>query len=647
MQSSHAPLTSADVDAHGRGYPRPQLRRASWVSLNGLWEFAVDRHAAWRHPREVSWDARIQVPFSPETAQSGIGDTSFLRACWYSTPLVLPTIAEGDRILLHFGAVDYAATVWIDGRCLGGHEGGYTPFTFDITGCSDQSPVELVVRAEDDPQDLAKPRGKQDWQVAPHSIWYPRTTGIWQSVWMEVVPRIAIGNLRWTANIERWEVGLECRLSGPERDGLRLHTRLTVGDHLIADDTYSVINGEVHRRIALSDPGIDDYRNELLWYPESPTLIHASVELWADRGQLVDTVASYTALRSVGTQRDRFVLNNRPYRQRLVLDQGYWPESGMTAPDDEALRRDVELAKAMGFNGVRKHQKLEDPRYLYWADVLGLLVWAEMPSAYRFTQQSVQRVTREWTAAIARDASHPCVVAWVPVNESWGVPNLPDNPAERHYVRALYHLTHTLDPTRPVIGNDGWESVATDIIGIHDYDPDPERLARRYHADEGLPRLFSRERPGGRLLVLEGERHSELPIVLSECGGIALSTQPGAWGYTRATTAEELGELYRRLMSALDSIGLVSGFCYTQFADTYQETNGLLDAYRRSKIPLEQIAAATRGVRRVGDVNAPPLVAAVDAPAPGGGDGLIDSADVDALNAEIVDINAANRTRRD
>jgi Glycosyl hydrolases family 2, TIM barrel domain/Glycosyl hydrolases family 2, sugar binding domain len=647
MQSSHAPLTSADVDAHGRGYPRPQLRRASWVSLNGLWEFAVDRHAAWRHPREVSWNARIQVPFSPETAQSGIGDTSFLRACWYSTPLVLPTIAEGDRILLHFGAVDYAATVWIDGRCLGGHEGGYTPFTFDITGCSDQSPVELVVRAEDDPQDLAKPRGKQDWQVAPHSIWYPRTTGIWQSVWMEVVPGIAIENLRWTANIERWEVGLECRLSGPERDGLRLHTRLTVGDHLIADDTYSVVNGEVHRRIALSDPGIDDYRNELLWYPESPTLIHASVELWADRGQLVDTVASYTALRSVGTQRDRFVLNNRPYRQRLVLDQGYWPESGMTAPDDEALRRDVELAKAMGFNGVRKHQKLEDPRYLYWADVLGLLVWAEMPSAYRFTQQSVQRVTREWTAAIARDASHPCVVAWVPVNESWGVPNLPDNPAERHYVRALYHLTHTLDPTRPVIGNDGWESVATDIIGIHDYDPDPERLARRYHADEGLPRLFSRERPGGRLLVLEGERHSELPIVLSECGGIALSTQTGAWGYTRATTAEELGELYRRLMSALDSIGLVSGFCYTQFADTYQETNGLLDAYRRSKIPLEQIAAATRGVRRVGDVNAPPLVAAVDAPAPGGGDGLIDSADVDALNAEIVDINAANRTRRD
>ena len=183
---------------------------------------------------------------------------------------------------------------------------------------------------------------------------------------------------------------------------------------------------------------------------------------------------------------DRFVLNGRPYMLRMVLDQGYWPETGLTAPDDAPLRRDVELAKAMGFNGVRKHQKIEDPRYLYWADKLGLLVWEEMPSAYRFTDRSVQRVSREWIAAIERDTSHPCIIAWVPINESWGVPNLPTNPAERHYVQGLYHLTKTLDPTRPVIGNDGWESVATDIIGIHDYDSDPRAhrpaLSRRRSA---------------------------------------------------------------------------------------------------------------------------------------------------------------------
>ena len=604
MTSASVFVSANSLDACGRAYPRPQLRRQSWISLNGEWGFAFDRTAAWRHPGEISWPNIIQVPFAPETEASGIADTSFFRACWYQRAVEGPPLPAGARLILHFGAVDYEATIWIDGHYIGTHEGGYTPFSFDITAWAVRPVIELVVRAEDDPQDLAKPRGKQDWQLQPHSIWYPRTTGIWQTVWMEVVPHTSLQGLCWRSNIERWEIGLESCLAGNRQDTLRLHLRLSAGGQLISDDTYSVLNGETHRRIALSDPGIDDYRNELLWSPESPTLIHASLELWADRGDLVDTLESYTALRSVSTQRDRFLLNNRPYPQRLVLDQGYWPPSGLTAPDDAALRRDVELAKQMGFNGVRKHQKLEDPRYLYWADVLGLLVWAEMPSAYRFTKQSVRRVGREWSEAIERDGSHPCIAAWVPVNESWGVPNLPDNPAERHYVQALFHLTHTLDPSRPVIGNDGWESVATDIIGIHDYDPDPVRLARRYHADESLPRLFSRERPGGRLLVLS-DQHADLPVVLSECGGIALSEVPRSWGYSRARTPEELAVMYCRLLEALHSIGLFSGFCYTQFADTYQEANGLLYADRRPKVPLERIASATHGITRTDTTGEP------------------------------------------
>ena len=220
---------------------------------------------------------------------------------------------------------------------------------------------------------------------------------------------------------------------------------------------------------------------------------------------------------------------------RMVLDQGYWPDTGITAPDDDAYRRDVELQKAMGFNGARKHQKIESPRYLYWADTLGLLVWEEMPSAYRFTRTSIERLTREWTDVIARDASHPCIIAWVPFNESWGVPDLPDSPAQRHYVQALYHLTKTLDPSRPVIGNDGWESVATDIIGIHDYDDQPERIAKRYLVDE-IPRLFKRERPGGRLLLLQGEVQDQ-PIMLTEFGGIAFSRDTAhTWGYSRGET---------------------------------------------------------------------------------------------------------------
>lgn len=584
------------TDPFGRGYPRPQLRRSAWQSLNGKWEFALDPTGLWQMPDDVVWGRGIIVPFAPEVSASGIGDTSFYRACWYRRVIPVPAHEPGDRVLLHFGAVDYHATVWVDGKLVGDHAGGYTPFCFDLTpfGC-DHATFELVVRAEDEPQDLAKPRGKQDWQLEPHSIWYPRTSGIWQTVWMEVVPASWIGLVRWTPNLARWEIGLEARILGVRRDGLRLRVALRCGDLPIADDTYTVVNGEVHRRIALSDPGIDDYRNELLWSPEKPTLISAHLQVWGERGELIDEASSYTALRSIGTQQDRVVLNNRPYPLRLVLDQGYWPNTGLTAPDDAALKRDVELARAMGFNGVRKHQKLEDPRYLYWADRLGLLVWEEMPSAYRFTRQSVERVTREWTAAIERDYSHPCIIAWVPVNESWGVPNLPDSPAERHYVQALYHLTRSLDPTRPVIGNDGWESVATDIVGIHDYDHDPERLARRYQRHEELPRIFRRERPGGRLLVLEGDGHAELPIVLSEFGGIALSDATKTWGYSRADDGDDFAARYERLMAAVHSIVMLSGFCYTQFADTYQEANGLLYADRRPKMPIKRIAAATRG----------------------------------------------------
>jgi hypothetical protein len=218
-----------------------------------------------------------------------------------------------------------------------------------------------------------------------------------------------------------------------------------------------------------------------------------------------------------------------------------------------------------------------------------------MPSAYRFTPVAVERLTQEWTEAIFRDYSHPCIIAWVPVNESWGVPNLTDVASERHFVQALYHLTRTIDSTRPVIGNDGWESVATDIIGIHDYDDRPDRISKRYHADQVLPRLFKRERPGGRLLVLEGQMHTDQPLMLTEFGGIALSREGGTWGYARSRTPEEFARRYRELLDVVRELQVFSGFCYTQFADTYQEANGLLFADRTPKIPLEEIAAATAG----------------------------------------------------
>ena len=589
-------------------YPRPQLRREQWMSLNGTWEFSKGRETVCEHAAQVSWDARIEVPFSPETEASGIGDTGFYSSVWYRRTWEQGPIPPDDRVILHFEAVDFATTVWVNGILVGSHTGGYTPFNADITTALKGAGLqEVVVRAADEPMDLAKPRGKQDWQLEPHSIWYPRTTGIWQTVWLETVPCTRIRSVQWTASLERWEIGLEAHIDQrhdrASSGRLQLTVELLAGGQLLARDTYQVIADEVHRQIALSDPGIDDFRNILLWSPATPTLIDAVMELRDEDGKLLDRVESYTALRDVTVQGDRFLLNGRPFPLRLVLDQGYWPKTGLTAPNDDALAMDILLTKRMGFNGVRKHQKIESARYLYWADRLGLLVWEEMPSAYRYTTRSIQRLTHEWQEVLHRDRSHPCIVAWVPFNESWGVPNLPESPAQRHYVQALYHLTKTLDPSRPVVGNDGWESVATDLLGIHDYDDQPERLGTRYGIDDIEAKLFRRERPGGRVLLLSenavagqggGPAH---PIVLTEFGGIALSEEQATWGYSRSQTAEQLLERYRALLGVVRNLPALAGFCYTQLTDTYQEANGLLYADRTPKAALEEIAAATSGTK--------------------------------------------------
>ena len=581
-----------------RGYPRPMLERAEWVSLDGRWEFAIDRDARHSSPGAVSFDAHIEVPFAPETSASGVNDTSLYKAVWYRRSFDAPRHASGARVILHFGAVDHEAIVWVNGAVAARHEGGYTPFSADVTDLLNKSGSQtLVVHARDDPADLSKPRGKQDWKPQPHSIWYYRTTGIWQSVWLEVVPPTYVKNLRWSPNADRWEISLDATLAGEVRDDLQLRVRLTVGDRVLADDSYAVTSHEMSRKIAVPDPGIDDYRNELLWTPDSPTLVRAEISLVDRQGRAVDEVKSYTAMRQTALLGDRFVLNGKPYPLRLVLNQGYWPDTGLTAPDDDALRLDVELCKAMGFNGVRMHQKIEDPRFLYWADRLGLFVWGEMPSCYRFTPEAVRRATREWTEAVLRDVSHPCIIAWVPINESWGVPDLPDSPAQRHYIQGLYHLTKTLDPTRPVIGNDGWEVAATDIVAIHDYDADANRVRDRYSncTPPGVVEMLRRERPGFKVLMLEGFAYDNQPVMLTEFGGIAFSERSGTWGYSRAGTSEEFARQYYHLLHAVRTSPLLSGFCYTQFTDTYQEANGLLYMDRTPKADLGKLRAAVAG----------------------------------------------------
>ncbi|MBZ9753526.1 glycoside hydrolase family 2 [Deinococcus sp. HMF7604] len=589
-------------------HPTPLLERDHWRDLSGTWRFCFEDVGVWKHPSEVVFDRDIQVPYAPESPLSGIGDQGFHHVVWYGLTLTLTPEERQSRLLLHFGAVDYAATVWVNGRLVATHEGGHTPFTADVTRQAQLAEtIEVTVRAQDDPHDLAKPRGKQDWQRDPHSIWYPRTTGIWQTVWLEQVSDTYIQKVGWFSNMDQWQLGLQLHLVGTLAPGLSVRVRLWRDDVLLVDDRYGLQSHEVERRIALADPGIDDFRNELLWSPSHPQLLGSCLELM-DGDQVIDRVYSYAALRSVCIAGNRFLLNGRPYYLKMVLDQGYWPGGLMTATDTE-LRRDVELTRQLGFNGVRKHQKIENPRWLYWCDVLGLLVWEEMPSSYRFTPQAVERLVHEWQEVIARDRSHPCIVAWVPLNESWGVPDLPTNPSHRNYVQALYYLTKTLDPSRPVIGNDGWEHISTDILTIHDYTDDTAALYQRYSTLDATRATLTLQQPADRFLTLSGFQAADQPVMLSEFGGIAyIPDQESGWGYSQSQSEDDFQRDYKTLLAAIYDCHGLSGFCYTQLTDTFQEKNGLLYDDRSPKADLLGLASSTQGTRTAREMTVDPLL---------------------------------------
>jgi hypothetical protein len=490
--------------------------------------------------------------------------------------------------------------VWLNGRLVARHEGGHTPFSADVTpellpGDVDQT---IVVRAEDLPEDLAQPRGKQFWEAEPRSVWYHRTTGIWQPVWLEPVGTTFIQHLRWTPDLDRGLLGLHVELDRAPTRPLTLTCSLSLRGDVIAEDTYQVGRRELRRAIGIEPAVLSIGRRALLWAASHPNLVDAVLTL-RDGDRVIDEVRSYVGLRKVGIRAGLFEVNGVPSYVRLVLDQGYWPSSHLAAPDDDALRRDVELIKSLGFNGVRIHQKVEDPRFLYWCDVLGLMVWGEMANAYAFSQTAVERLTREWLDVLRRDASHPCIVTWVPLNESWGVPNLPADPAQRAYVRSLYELTKAIDPTRPVIGNDGWEHLATDILGIHDYALEGSGLRERYGTPEALDRTLRGVQPLHHSVSL-GHVRTDEPVMLTEVGGISYAPDPGETWFGYGTVTDEAGFLdrYDELLSAVLESPVIAGFCYTQFCDTEQETNGLVDAERRPKVDVERIRRATRRTSR-------------------------------------------------
>ena len=579
-------------------HPRPQLVRSDWVRLCGTWDFAYDD--AWIGLQEMwqkgdtQFDRQIQVPFPPESELSGIHDGGFHPVVWYRRSFEA-TAEPGRRLHLHFGAVDYRASVWVNGSLVALHEGGHTPFWADITSALDPSGVQsVVVRAEDLPSDLTQPRGKQDWQLKSHAIWYGRTTGIWQPVWLEEVPDTHISEVRWVPNLDRHSLELTTVVRQPERPGLRLRVVLRQHGLVLADDNYAIDGGEIQREIVLRETDMGLGRSKLLWSPSQPNLIDADLTLVDDDG-VIDEVFSYTALRSISAAHDRLLLNGRPYYLRLVLAQNFWPESHLAAPSDDALRREVELVKELGFNGVRLHQKIEDPRFLAWCDRIGLLVWAEMPAAYEFSKTTVNRVTREWLDVLRRDANHPCVIAWVPVNESWGVPALVRSSEQQAFVLSLYHLTKAIDPNRLVIGNDGWEQMKTDIITVHDYSSSAETLTDRYGDRPAVERTLNETQPSYRAVLLPGAVHEHEPVLISEFGGITYDgSAEDSWRhYGSVPTPEALLDRFRQLMDALIDSEAISGFCYTQLTDTEQERNGLLTADRKPKTDTAAIHAIT------------------------------------------------------
>jgi len=587
-------------------YPRPQLRRERWINLNGDWSFAFDDAdeglaAGWQNvPAEYPgghgppFDRRITVPFCYQSELSGIGETAFHDVVWYARTFE-HELSGDERLLLHFGAVDYRAAAWVNGVQVAEHEGGHTPFSADVTHALQEGDNALVVRAEDPSRDTTVPRGKQYWKEESEGIFYTRTTGIWQTVWLEPVNLRRLGSLRLAPDVDSASVETEVHIEGFE-PGLTLRVTVELDGEPVLEDRLSALSPVIKRRLPLArhgeapnTPHIGEWTGLALWSPDHPNLYDLKLELLGADGTVLDSVESYFGMRKVETKDGKVFLNRRPYYQRLVLDQGYWPGGVLTAPADDDLKRDIELAKEMGFNGARKHQKVEDPRWLYWADRLGFLVWGEMANAYQYSPDYVRRITSEWQEAVRRDYNHPCVVAWVPINESWGVPDLATDPAQREHLLALYHLTRSLDSTRPVVSNDGWEHARTDLLALHNY-RDAEDLAASYATIESSVAATPANRPA----YVSGHGYWGEPVLITEFGGIAFASGEGKdWGYTTVTSADEFLERYGTLIDALLDCDPVQGFCYTQLTDVEQEVNGLLTYDRKPKANLARIREIT------------------------------------------------------
>ena len=569
-------------------YPRPQFRRDIWQNLNGKWNFDFDdsnngEESMWYNNKDLKQE--IVVPFTYETKASGINDKTPHRFIWYQRTFAISEKYKDKKVKLNFSASDYITKVWINGQYIGEHKGGYTAFSFDITNFVNfRKENNIVIKVEDE---LSKeqPRGKQSWKKNNFECWYSRTTGIWQTVWLEFVNKdIHLNDIKITPDIDDKQVEIEYGFIIDDIDNnYRMQAEIKYEDKIINEISFEIKNEYHHNNISL----VKNNNDIKLWEPNNPALYDINFKILKDN-EVIDKVKSYFGMRKISIQDGRLLLNNKPLYQKLILDQGYWPETLTTPPSDEAIKKDLKIVKEMGFNGVRKHQKIEDDRFYYWADKLGILVWGEIGSTYNFNEISVNNFIDEWDEIVIQLYNHPSIIIWVPFNESWGIDEVKTCKRQQNFTEAIYNLTKTIDNQRPVITNDGWEHTTSDVITVHDYEEDPAKLGERFRQKDKiinniLP--FNKE----KYMFAEGYSYNNQPIIMSEFGGIAFKTKSG-WGYGREVeNEEELLERLENTISEIVNIDYFQGYCYTQLTDVEQEKNGLLTENREYKVDLDKI----------------------------------------------------------
>lgn len=573
--------TANAVDIPRPEYPRPQFERTDWVNLNGQWTFEMDfgssgEQRGWTNTKGLS--KKITVPFCPESELSGIGYTDFIPCVWYQRNINIPAEWNGKKILLHFGAADYETKVYVDGKMVGEHKGAGSSFNFDITSyVKAGQQANLVVRVYDNLRGGMQPGGKQCTALYSAGCSYTRVTGIWQTVWMEAVNEQALKNVFAIPDIDQQQLVVRPEFYN-EGNNNTLTVEVKDGKKTVSKRTAQASNQST---IVLP------IKNAHLWSPEDPYLYDVKYTVKNAQGEVIDEVSSYMGMRKVHISGGYFYLNNKPYFQRLVLDQGYYPDGIWTAPSDEALRQDIEMSKAVGFNGARLHQKVFEERYYYWADKLGYLTWGEEASWVLNinNELAVRNFLTEWAEIVVRDRNHPSLVTWTPLNETW-------NATPGVYVRFvndLYDLTKAIDPTRPINDASGDSHVKTDIWSVHDYTREPDKLIANHTIKAGVE-PYRNMKDKDFLSNYAGQ-----PYMVDEFGGlpwIPKEERANSWGYgANIDTVEEFYSILEKEIDALKACKHVVGFCYTQITDVEQEKNGIYYYNRKPKFDTARVKA--------------------------------------------------------